>query len=210
MIAKGAWYWILTPLILSILVLILSFSIDYSSSILHFLAFIFIILFFIFLIFFRDPYREIGKGITAPADGIVKRIEKRGNSIIISTFMRINDVHVNRCSIDGEVIGLKHVFGKHIPAYKESYERNERVIIDLNTKIGKVRIIQIAGILARRIVPYVKEGDEIKKGQKIGIVRFGSRVDLHLPLYDIRLKVREGARIYAGTTQIAEVEHSEQ
>jgi phosphatidylserine decarboxylase len=207
MIAKGAWHWIVIPLILSVLVFIL--SIDHSSLILYFLAFLLILIFFTFLIFFRDPYREIGKGITAPADGIVKRIEKNDESIMISTFMRIHDVHVNRCPIDGKVVGLKHVLGKHIPAYKENYEKNEKVIIDLDTKIGKVRIIQIAGILARRIVPYVKDGEELKKGQKIGIVRFGSRVDLHLPLDDIRLKIKEETRIYAGTTQIAEVERVE-
>lgn len=209
MIAKGAWHWIVIPLILSVLVFVLSFSTNYSSLILYFLAFLLILIFFTFLIFFRDPYREIGKGITAPADGIVKRIEKNDESIMISTFMRIHDVHVNRCPIDGKVVGLKHVLGKHIPAYKENYEKNEKVIIDLDTKIGKVRIIQIAGILARRIVPYVKDGEELKKGQKIGIVRFGSRVDLHLPLDDIRLKIKEETRIYAGTTQIAEVERVE-
>ena len=204
MIAKGAWHWIVIPLILSVLVFVL--SINHSSSILYFLAFLLILIFFTFLIFFRDPYREIGKGITAPADGIVKRIEKNDESIMISTFMRIHDVHVNRCPIDGKVVGLKHVLGKHIPAYKENYEKNEKVIIDLDTKIGKVRIVQIAGILARRIVPYVKDGEELKKGQRIGIVRFGSRVDLHLPLDDVRLKIKEETRIYAGTTQIAEVE----
>jgi phosphatidylserine decarboxylase len=207
MIAKGAWHWIITPLILSVLVFVL--SINHFSLILYFLAFLLILIFFTFLIFFRDPCREIGEGITAPADGIVKRIEKNDESIMISTFMRIHDVHVNRCPIDGKVVGLKHVLGKHIPAYKENYEKNEKVIIDLDTKIGKVRIVQIAGIFARRIVPYVKDGEELKKGQRIGIVRFGSRVDLHLPLDDIRLKIKEETRIYAGTTQIAEVERVE-
>jgi phosphatidylserine decarboxylase len=207
MIAKGAWHWIITPLILSVLVFVL--SINHFSLILYFLAFLLILIFFTFLIFFSDPCREIGEGITAPADGIVKRIEKNDESIMISTFMRIHDVHVNRCPIDGKVVGLKHVLGKHIPAYKENYEKNEKVIIDLDTKIGKVRIVQIAGIFARRIVPYVKDGEELKKGQKIGIVRFGSRVDLHLPLDDIRLKIKEETRIYAGTTQIAEVERVE-
>ncbi len=207
MIAKGAWHWIIAPLILSVLVFVL--SINHSSLILYFLSFILILIFFTFLIFFRDPEREIGKGITAPADGIVKRIKKNDESIMISTFMRVHDVHVNRCPIDGKVVGLEHVLGKHIPAYKENYEKNEKVIIDLDTKIGKVRIVQIAGIFARRIVPYVREGEEIKKGQKIGIVRFGSRVDLYLPLDNMRLKIKEETRIYAGTTQIAEVERVE-
>lgn len=207
MIAKGTRHWIITPLIFSLLVFIL--SINYSSLILYLLSSIFIIIFFVFLIFFRDPYREIGKGITAPADGIVKRIKKNDDYILLSTFMRMHDVHVNRCPIDGKVVRLKHILGKHTPAYKKNYEENERVIIDLDTEIGKVRIIQIAGIFARRILPYTKDGEELKKGQKIGIVRFGSRVDLYLPSDNIRLKIKEKSRIYAGTTQIAEVEHVE-
>lgn len=208
MIAKGTRHWVITPLILSILIFVI--SINYSYLILYLLSFIFIIIFFVFLIFFRDPHREIRKGITAPADGIVKRIEKKENSIMFSTFMRMHDVHVNRCPIDGKVVGLKHILGKHIPAYKENYESNEKVIIDLETRIGKVKVIQIAGIFARRIVPYVKEGEKIKKGQKLGIVRFGSRVDLYLPSNDIRLKINGSERIFAGVTQIAEVGHSEQ
>ncbi|MEM2900104.1 MAG: phosphatidylserine decarboxylase, partial [Thermoplasmata archaeon] len=75
----------------------------------------------------------------------------------------------------------------------------------LETSIGKVKIVQIAGIIARRIVPYIREGQEVKKGERIGIIRLGSRVDLYLPKKKVELKVKEGENVYAGSSVLARI-----
>lgn len=115
----------------------------------------------------------------------------------ISIFMNLWDVHVNRAPLNGEIKKMEHFPGKHAPAFME--KENEHLVISLDTKIGMIKIIQIAGIFARRIVPYVKEGDVVKKGDKIGIVRFGSKVEIHLP-DKVKIVVKKGDKIKAGQT----------
>lgn len=119
--------------------------------------------------------------------------------------MNIYDVHVNRMPIDGRITYIEHYPGSHIPAFRKESGRNERVVIKIDTIIGLIKIIQIAGIIARRIKPYIKIDDELRKGDRIGIIRFGSRVDLYLPRDKITLKVRRGDRVKAGVDSIAEV-----
>jgi phosphatidylserine decarboxylase len=212
-IAKGSVPWILSTLFVSIVFLILFFICCTQE-----ISIIFLILFLVvfskgvgFIIFFRDPDRHIGKGITSCADGKIREICKKedkdiGNSVFISTFMNINNVHVNRMPFDGKVISINHFKGSHVPAYKKESEKNERVITIFNTKIGKMKVVQIAGTIARRIVPYIKKGDELKKGERIGIIRFGSRVDLYIPSKKIiKINVEVKDKIKAGETTIAEV-----
>lgn len=172
------------------------------------------VLMFVFLaftiFFFRDPEREIGKNIVSPADGKVIKIEKIkdpdvGDSIKVSIFMSILDVHVNRMPIDGKILKIERVEGNFFPAYSEESEKNEKNIILAETKIGKIKIIQIAGIFARRIVCYVKEGENIAKGERIGMIKFGSRVDLILPKDKARLKIRVNDKLRAGVDEIAEI-----
>lgn len=172
------------------------------------------VLMFVFLaftiFFFRDPEREIGKNIVSPADGKVIKIEKIkdsdvGDSIKVSIFMSILDVHVNRMPMDGKILKIERVEGKFFPAYSEESEKNEKNIILAETKIGKIKIIQIAGIFARRIVCYVKEGKNIAKGERIGMIKFGSRVDLILPKDKVRLKIRVNDKLRAGVDEIAEI-----
>jgi phosphatidylserine decarboxylase len=163
------------------------------------------------IIFFRDPNRTIGNGIVAPADGRIQSIRKSiekdiEECIIISTFMNIYNVHVNRMPIDGIIKNMIHVSGSHLPAFKKESERNERLIITIESKIGTIKIIQIAGTLARRIVPYIKIGDIIKRGEKIGIIRLGSRVDLYISSKMIKnITVKLGDKIKAGENCIAEI-----
>jgi len=172
------------------------------------------VLMFVFLaftiFFFRDPEREVGKNIVSPADGKVIKIEKIkdsdvGDSIKVSIFMSILDVHVNRMPIDGKILKIERVEGNFFPAYSEESEKNEKNIILAETKIGKIKIIQIAGIFARRIVCYAKEGKNIAKGERIGMIKFGSRVDLILPKDKVRLRIRVNDKLRAGVDEIAEL-----
>ncbi len=209
-IANGTKWWILTPLICALVLFVLSMIL---SGFLQRIVFVFSLLFFllsaVFLVFFRDPDRKIGSGIVAVADGKIQSIEHLtddyvGTSVFISTFMNINNVHVNRMPIDGIIKKISHIPGSHLPAFTKDSKRNERIIYEVESKIGPVKIIQIAGTLARRIVPYVTEKDQLKKGDKLGIIRLGSRVDLYLPKQAIAsLTIKQGKKIRAGVDRIA-------
>ena len=202
MIAKGCLTWVFSPLILFILSLIFFYNNSLSFIVLIPIGFITIF----FLIFFRDPDRIIGEGIVSPADGIIRDLRIEKNQVFISIFMGITNVHVNRIPIDGTITQINHFKGKHLRAYKKESEFNERVKIDIDSPIGKVQVIQIAGLIARRIYPYIKKNDTLKKGDKIGIIRFGSRVDIYLPVNKIKkvnIKIKDN--VYAGVTTLAEI-----
>jgi len=211
--AKGSISWISSTLFVAVIFFVI-FLIFYKKEI----SIIFLILFLIvlskaicFIIFFRDPERVIGNGITSSADGKIREICKKedidiGNCYFVSTFMNINNVHVNRTPLGCNVISIKHLKGSHVPAFKKESEKNERVITVIDTKIGRIKIILIAGTIARRIVTYIKKGDELKKGERIGIIRFGSRVDLYIPTEKIKtITVKVGDKIKAGETTIAKI-----
>jgi phosphatidylserine decarboxylase len=120
--------------------------------------------------------------------------------------MNVYNVHVNRMPIDGIIKEIVHKKGSHLPAFKKKSIKNEKVIIIIDTKIGLIKIIQIAGTLARRIVPYIRKGDRLKKGEKIGIIRLGSRVDMFLPIKKIKnINIKLGDTIKAGVVSIAEI-----
>ncbi len=211
-IARGSISWILTTFILGCFFLILSVSLTANiSSTFLFISVFLLLLTGFFLLFFRDPERNIGKEIVASADGKIREISSIKDSEIgectkISTFMNVYNVHVNRMPLDGTIKNIVHLPGAHLPAFKKESERNERVILTIDTEIGIVKVIQIAGTLARRIVPYVKKGDKLKKGEKIGIIRLGSRVDIYIPSKKIKtVHVKIGDMIKAGVNTIAEI-----
>ena len=211
-LARGSESWILTSFFMGIFFLILWFVlIENLGNIFLFASFFLFLLTGIFLAFFRDPKRNIGEGIVAPADGKIIEIntKKEDNNVDytkISTFMNINNVHVNRMPLDGSIKDIVHLPGSHLPAFKKKSEGNERMIIAIDTKIGIVKVIQIAGTLARRIVSYIRKGDILKKGEKIGIIRFGSRVDIFIPSEKIKiLYVKKGDKIKAGEDSIATI-----
>ncbi|MDI9646585.1 MAG: phosphatidylserine decarboxylase [Archaeoglobales archaeon] len=136
-----------------------------------------LLVFAIFTIyFFRDPERKIGAGIVSPADGKIIYLDKNRMDIFMSPF----DCHVNRAPIGGVVKSVRFFKGKKPPAFIRRGDvcRNEIVI---ETELGTFKVTQVAGIFARRIVCYVKEGEKVEKGQKIGIIKFGSRVVLEVP-----------------------------
>jgi phosphatidylserine decarboxylase len=209
-IAKGGLSWIIPSIFVNLILLFLIFYLNHLF--LYFFLFSFsLLLTFLLCVFFRDPERKIGKGIVAVADGKIREIsneidEEVGKCIKISTFMNIQNVHVNRMPIDGEIKEIVHYTGKHIPAFKKESDQNERVKIIIKTNKGLIKIILIAGTLARRIVPYIEKGNKVKKGEKISIIRLGSRVDLYISEKIIKnIIVKENDKIIAGEDPIAEI-----
>ena len=209
-IAKGGTSWILTSIFVFIVVSVLAlFSSDNLQYILYFLSFITGLVSIIFLIFFRDPQRNIGSGVVAVADGVIRETgsitdKDCGDAWYISTFMNLYHVHVNRMPVDGTIKQVTHIPGSHLPAFTKESDRNERVIILVETMNGIVKIVLIAGTLARRIVPYVTEGQKVKKGEKISLIRLGSRVDIYLPKkMMVTLQVQKKDRVQAGGSSLA-------
>ncbi|MBS3782790.1 MAG: phosphatidylserine decarboxylase [Candidatus Thermoplasmatota archaeon] len=153
------------------------------------------------LYFFRDPERDIADKICSPADGKIQSIDTDNNCIEI--FMNIWDVHVNRTPCPGLIEEIKHMKGKHSPAFSKNARDNERQLLVLSTDHGKVKIWQIAGMIARRIVPYVEEGEVIEKGERLGMIRFGSKVKVEFA-EGVEFSVEEGQKVKAGKTSLGE------
>lgn len=158
------------------------------------------------LLFFRDPERTIGDGVVSPADGVLKRAELSDTGAYFSIFMNVHDVHVNRAPWPGRVTELVRMSGGHLPAYERGAVRNERVRITIEGSLGAVTVTQMVGVVARRILPYVGAGRTVGKGDRIGIIRLGSRVDLFIPSTRLHLVARKGDRVLAGTTTLASVD----
>ncbi len=151
------------------------------------------------VVFFRDPERPISSGIACPADGKIIKVEEDRLTI----YMGLRNVHVNRSPVSGKIIGIKHIPGSHRPANIGDTSGNEKQIFSIQTQNGVVEVTQIAGVLARRTVSYVKLGDMVQKGQRIGMIRFGSRVDIKFPV-KIKITVKHGEAVKAGSTKIGE------
>jgi phosphatidylserine decarboxylase len=176
-----------------------------------------IVLFGFVIFFFRDPVRILPEEIkenevVSPADGKVMMIEEiREDSFLmtpakmIGIFLSPLNVHVNRIPVSGRVDYFKYVRGDYTAAFRhKSSERNERTIIGITNPKFKVLFKQIAGYVARRIVYGIKTGDTVKQGEKFGMIRFGSRVDVILPV-DSVIKVSVNQRVKGGLTILAEV-----
>ena len=172
-------------------------------------------LFFTVVFFFRKPKRNIAKhlsGIIAPADGKVVVVEKtveneffKDERIQISIFMSVWNVHINWFPLSGIVKYFRYHEGKYLLAKNpKSSEENERTSVVVENESGiKVLYRQIAGTVARRIVFYVRENDKVKQSKECGFIKFGSRVDLFLPL-DSDVKVKIGDKVKGSQTLIAE------
>jgi phosphatidylserine decarboxylase len=167
--------------------------------------------------FFRDPEREIPEGegvVVAPADGKIIEISEtfereflKSSAYKVSIFLSVFDVHVNRIPVSGRISYFRYRRGAFHAAFREtaSFE-NEQSVIGIETEGGKVLVKQIAGIIARRIVCNVREGYEVRRGERFGMIKFGSRVDLFLPK-DTRLQVELHQKVKAGTTIIGVMAH---
>lgn len=173
------------------------------------------LIFLIFtLYFFRDPKRtspKLDNVIVSPADGkvlLIKKVESNkfvnGEAWQVSVFMSPLNVHVNRIPIDGKVELVNYVNGEYLVAFHDKAdERNERSEIGITSKFGKILFTQVAGFVARRIVYEIKEGDDVKMGNRFGMIKFGSRCDVIVST-DWDLKVKENDITSAGETILFE------
>ncbi|GHG87589.1 phosphatidylserine decarboxylase [Streptomyces lanatus] len=153
--------------------------------------------------FFRDPEREIAQGrVISPADGVVQSIMPwKDGRTRVAIFMSPLNVHVNRAPLSGMVTSVEHIPGGFVPAFNKESENNERVVWHFDTELGDIEMIQIAGAVARRIVPYIPQGTKVEQGDRIGLIRFGSRVDIYLP-EGVEVAVEVGQKTVAGVTRI--------
>lgn len=156
--------------------------------------------------FFRDPKRVHPLGsdlVLSAADGRVTRIDKSDDSITVSVFLSPLDVHINRSPITGTIRTIDYTRGKKMPATSDNASFvNERNSLVIDGEYGSVRVTQIAGIVARRIVCWPKAGDHLDAGEKFGLIKFSSRTDLELPPGS-ELLVSVGDRVIGGETVIA-------
>ena len=206
LIAREGWPFIAGSMILALLVTIF---VSGAWSIPFWVIAIFV------LQFFRDPPRDIPQGannILSPADGRIVAVEKvddpylKREAIKVSVFMNVFNVHSNRSPVEGEVRDKWYFPGKFINADlpKASLE-NERNALWIKTDDGAdVTCVQVAGLIAKRILCHVNPGDHLTSGQRFGFIRFGSRVDVYLPL-TTKVNVSIGDKVFATTTILAEL-----
>ena len=165
--------------------------------------------------FFRDPERAGERGssiVVAPADGkliMITEVDEPafigGKATRLSIFMNVFNVHVNRYPVDGTVEYVHYNPGKFLNAAAEkSSIENEQSSVGIDTGDHRVLVRQIAGLIARRIVTYSQKGQQVRQGDRMGLIRFGSRVDVFLPT-EARLRVQLGTLTTAGTTVLAEL-----
>jgi phosphatidylserine decarboxylase len=179
----------------------------------EFIAVILLVLTGFVFYFFRDPSRIIPDaedGVVSPADGKVILVEKifddrflQEHVYKVSIFMSVFDVHVNRLPFTGEVEKIQYAAGSFYAANTDQGGlANEHCAVILSTpKNFRYAVVQVAGLVARRIVCWAEKGDTIKRGSRFGLIRFGSRVDIYLP-QQLQLEVRSGQRVRAGETLI--------
>jgi phosphatidylserine decarboxylase len=162
--------------------------------------------------FFRDPARPIpqdANAVLSPADGRIVKIEKvrdpyaDRDALLISVFMNVFNVHSNRASVDGTVTKVQYFPGAFVNAdLDKASTENERNAVVIDSNGTTITLVQVAGLIARRILCYVKPGDVLTRGQRYGFIRFGSRVDVYLPL-TAQPKVAPGDKVSATTTILA-------
>jgi phosphatidylserine decarboxylase len=177
-----------------------------------FLAIPFVLLTLFTVYFFRNPERVSPEGddrVSSPADGRIVEVKDvdsndytKAPAKKVSIFMSAFNVHVNRAPLSGKVEEVVYHPGRFfVASLDKASKNNERNAIILKTDKSKIAVVQIAGLVARRIVCYLKEGFEVAKGERFGLIRFGSRVELFLPV-GTNVDVKNGDKVYAGETII--------
>lgn len=199
LIAKEGWIFFFPPLIAAILSLLFGLHWAVTAALAAPAAFV--------AWFFRNPYRQIPDdpdAIVSPADGKVVGIHTLDDGrSLITIFLNIFNVHVNRSPIAGEISDVTYTKGKFLAAYKEeASEINERNRVVIDDAGFVVEVTQIAGLIARRIVCWVKPATRLEKGERFGLIRFGSRMDVVLPA-GCEIAVREGMNLRGGSDIIA-------
>ncbi len=158
--------------------------------------------------FFRDPERKFrgnARQVASPADGRVVSIRRGKDDEVLSIFLSVFDVHVNRAPVGGKISKIEYKKGKFLIAYDERASiENEQNSITIDHGGLPVRFIQIAGLIARRIVCWRRPGEVLAQGERIGLIKFGSRVDVFLPAGS-RITVEKGQKVKAGESVIGEL-----
>jgi len=192
-----------------------AFAISRRSWALWLAAFVLLLLALWVAYFFRDPERAGERGVSlvvAPADGkliMITEVDEpsfiKGRAVRLSIFMNVFNVHVNRYPVDGTVQHVHYNKGKFLNAAAEkSSLENEQMSVGLESAGGRMLVRQIAGLIARRIVTYSKVGDKVKQGERMGIIRFGSRVDVFIPV-GASIRAKLGDITTAGVTVLADL-----
>jgi phosphatidylserine decarboxylase len=159
--------------------------------------------------FFRNPHRHIPVGdnlVVSPADGkVVKIAPTADETTTISIFLNIFNVHVNRSPVSGRLEHLEYMRGKFKVAFDDEASRvNEQNILTISGQNARIVVRQIAGLIARRVICFKKDGDPVTRGELIGLIRFGSRVDITLPSR-VRIHVKVGDRVRGGNSILGEL-----
>ena len=212
-IAREGWPYVAAAFIAALALTIVAWSLPAAAwwvpAVLAWVAFLFV------LQFFRDPPREIPpqpNAVLSPADGRIVRVGKARDpyldrdALLISVFMNVFNVHSNRSPVDATIGGVWYEAGTFVnAALDKASTANERNAIRLVTPAGvDVTCVQVAGLIARRILCYVKRGDRLARGQRYGFIRFGSRVDVYLPA-DAIPRASIGDKVHATTSILAEL-----
>jgi len=203
-VAREGWIFVIFCILISIL---LYFLAGYAGAVigLVFAAFC--------LFFFRNPERVIPSGrgvVVAPADGVIMDITTmaedrfmKANTQRVRIFLNIFNVHINRNPIAGKVEWVEKVAGEYLPAYKdEASHRNVRNYLGISTEWGRIMVVQITGLVARRLVCWVQPGDTMQTGDRFGLIRFGSCTEIYLP-EKVSINVKPGQKVKGGETVIA-------
>ena len=205
---------ILYPLSVVLLLSIIA-SYMYALASIYIVTYILTVIMLFCLNFFRDPKRITPKQnnlIISPADGKIIKIDELEDSStgekfrIVSIFLSVFNVHANRMPIDGKFMDVRYVKGEFLAAFDhKASEFNERTEIEIDTKFGIIKVKQIAGLVARRILCYAKIGEKMKSGDRLGFIRFGSRTDIIIPA-GFSLKIKNHQKVYGGETIIGKYE----
>jgi phosphatidylserine decarboxylase len=169
-------------------------------------------------VFFRDPRRDLDRDpdtIYAPADGVVVGVDTvhdawlAGPALRISTFLALYDVHVNRSPAAGRIVRAEEICGGFAPAFLRRATVNHRKRLAIEGGGRRIVLVQIAGLLARKISSWAWAGDDVSAGQRIALIHFGSRAEVLAPVGEVRALVVEGQRVRAGVSPIARYETAE-
>jgi phosphatidylserine decarboxylase len=214
-VLRDAYAFIIPLSLLGLLCLLLGW---WAFPTLYVVAIIFFLLALFVAFFFRDPERQTPtdeKIVVSPADGLVVVVRpidtKEGDAessggTLVSIFLSIFDVHVNRSPLAGRIIGAEYRPGKFLVATKQKASlENEQNIVTVENRYVRIVFKQIAGLIARRIVFWKKSGDEVRLGERIGLIKFGSRVDVILPP-QVKVMVKKGDRVKGGLSIIGMVD----
>jgi len=215
MAAKSTTLSFLFITIFSELLYLIFRNVIYLNSFLLIVVYISLLLFLFSLYFFRDPQRETPEGkniLISPADGKIISIKdnilhpvSKEPSQMVSIFLSLLDVHINRIPIGGKISLIEYHKGKFLAAFNpKASELNEKYIFDINSKYGSIRVQQIAGIIARRLVCNLQLNDMAKAGKRFGLMKFSSRIDLIIPKKHFKLNTKIGEKVRGGETIIGE------